>query len=245
MTELATASAKGADTAADLMAKRFAADAADHELVVLHDDGLYRHLRFRSPESGFSWFDLVTWPGNLAIKGDHGGFIFCRLEDMFQFFRGKNINPGYWAEKLPDGGRSVREYSEDVLKSLIEEYLPDYAEQYPERLIAYFAAKAEWKALPYHQIVTTQPPVEPKSVDEIRELIAEYDDNGDLGHIEGARELLRELERAGVVSDTWEWDLNDWDFHFLWCCHAIVWGIAQDDVRRRALAVNEAAGGAA
>jgi hypothetical protein len=161
---------------------------------------------------------------------------------MFEFFRGKGINPGYWAEKLPDSGRSVREYNEDVLKDLIEEYLPEYAEKYPERLTAYMKAAAARSALPYPRNVTTEPPVEPKSVDEIRELIAEYDDNGDLTTAEGARELLRELERRGVVSDTWEWDLNDWDFHFLWCCHAIVWGIQRYDEVNAAAAVAESGG---
>jgi hypothetical protein len=30
-------------------------------------------------------------------------------------------------------------------------------------------------------------------------------------------------------TDTWEWDLGDWDWQFLWCCHAVQWGIGQHD----------------
>jgi hypothetical protein len=33
---------------------------------------------------------------------------------------------------------------------------------------------------------------------------------------------------------TLEWDLRDWDFWFLWCCHAIQWGIRQYDQARAA-----------
>lgn len=42
----------------------------------------------------------MTWPGHLSITGDVGGYTFCRLRDMFEFFRGGQINPGYWGEKL-------------------------------------------------------------------------------------------------------------------------------------------------
>lgn len=68
-----------------------------------------------------------------------------------------------------------------------------------------------------------------KIVEESLEEIQDYDDDGYLMHLDGARELLRELERIGLVSDTWEWDLTDWDFRFLWCLNAIAWGIQQYD----------------
>ena len=51
-----------------------------------------------------------------------------------------------------------------------------------------------------------------------------------------ARELLEKLEALGVVSDIWEWDLRDYEWSFLWCCHAILLGIAQYDAARAAVA---------
>ena len=39
----------------------------------------------------------------------------------------------------------------------------------------------------------------------------------------------RVKDRAWTFDDVWEWDLTTWDWHFLWACHAIVWGIAQYD----------------
>src|SRR3954466_1726422 len=74
-----------------------------HEVTVLHDDGLYRHLRFRSPDHSAYWFDLITVPGCLIFRGDGDSFVFSRTEDMFGFFRSSregSINPTYWSEKL-------------------------------------------------------------------------------------------------------------------------------------------------
>lgn len=35
--------------------KRFAGDTDEHQMTVLHDDGLYRHLRFKAPTTGMYW----------------------------------------------------------------------------------------------------------------------------------------------------------------------------------------------
>lgn len=97
--------------------RAFRANTEKHEMRVLHDDGLYRHLRFAEPGTGIWHFDLVTWPGSLAIRGDIGeGFIFTRIDDMLDFFDNGRRGPGeinvtYWAEKLDRGSRSVREFS--------------------------------------------------------------------------------------------------------------------------------------
>lgn len=90
----------------------FARDTAGHELTVLHAQGLYRHLRMSTPGTGlFSW-EVMTWPGRLAIVGDVAdGFVFDRDPDMLGFFRlgsarrrgaGQmpEIDMGYWAQKL-------------------------------------------------------------------------------------------------------------------------------------------------
>jgi hypothetical protein len=168
-----------------------------HEMTVLHDDGLYRHLRFKSPDHGAYWFDIITWPGCLTIRGDlNTGYTFARMADMFEFFRGKGINPGYWAEKLDAGINSVKEYSEDRFRQLVVDHLDEFADQDP--MLAQ-TAKAEILA------------------------------NKDIVHSEGARSVLSDWEARGAFSNTWEWDLRDFDWSFLWACHAIVFGIAQYD----------------
>ncbi|GAB3656643.1 hypothetical protein [Glycomyces tarimensis] len=191
------------------MAERFARETSDHELTIALDDGMYRHLRFRKPGTGLYWFDLVTWPGILVINGDCGTYVFSRIDDMFEFFRRADgsINPQYWAEKLSDAGRSAKAYSEQVFRARLEEALADYECEYP---------------------------VQTEDVDKARTVIAEHEELADLGYEDNARDLLNELERHTVVVGdlTWEWDLSDWDWQYLWCCHAIVWGIAQYDAAK-------------
>src|SRR5436190_22697501 len=120
-------------------AERFQSDTRDHEMTVLRDDGLYRHLRFKAPDTSFYWFDLITWPGYLAVVGDFGdGYTFTRVPDMFEFFRAKSgwnggsINPMYWAEKIASGRDGVKRYSMDIFRRLIDEHVAYAVQQRPE-----------------------------------------------------------------------------------------------------------------
>jgi len=206
----------------------FAEDVAEHRLIVRLDQGLHRHLLFERREH--SWnnrFELVTWPGKLAISGDRGAHVFSRLPDMFQFFRSNGntlgINPTYWSEKLVDERRSVQVYSEDRLWEKVREHLADAAREYREEL-------AEWRGL------GSDPqwrPFVPEKLRRARELVREARDWGQAAYEDGGRQFLRELEDTDVVSDTYGWDLTDWDFHFLWCLHAIAWGVRQYDAAVR------------
>lgn len=187
------------------MGERFRRDTADHTMTVLHDDGLYRHLRFMKPGSSSYWFEIVTWPGSLAIRGDvDGSLVFSRLADMFEFFRSDHgINPGYWAEKTADHGKSLKEYSEDVFVEAVTDSLKDFADE------------------------------DPALAQTVKAEILSAVRLGDASHEEEARELLRFWEDKGVFSDTWEWGLSDWKWSYLWCCHAIVWAIGQYDAAKQ------------
>lgn len=101
----------------------FPRDTSKHEMTVLHDDGLYRHLRFARPGTNNMSFNIVTWPGYLAYSGDMGDYMFTRLTDMFDFFRGDRINPGYWGEKLVAG--EAKKYSPEVAAAWIAECLAE------------------------------------------------------------------------------------------------------------------------
>jgi hypothetical protein len=185
-------------------AARFARDTRGHEMTVLHDDGLYRHIRFSNNPRGYGeyWFDLITWPGSLTIRGDYGdAYTFSREPDMFPFFRSSRygINPHYWAQKLDRGTNSVKTYSEDLFRQLVVEHFVDSV-QYSD------APRGLGKA--------------------IRAEIL----NQDLTDEREARDLLESFEYEGFeFHDVWEWSFGDWDRSFLWACHAIVWGIARYD----------------
>lgn len=116
------------------VADRFARETKNHTMTVLRDDGLYRHLRFKAPDNGFYWFDLITWPGYLTFVGDGEGYVFTRIEDMFGFFRGSRINPQYWAEKVVDGRGRLKTYSEERFRQLVTEHLDQVADDYPAGL---------------------------------------------------------------------------------------------------------------
>jgi hypothetical protein len=221
--------------------KRFAGDAAWHQMTVLHDDGLYRHLRFARSQvlgpvhvhTGMYYFDLITWPGFLTIVGDFGpSFVFSRERDMFGFFRGPDINPGYWAEKLTSGRAAAKTFAEEkTLRTLVGMYT-EYGQHLPDLWADYRAARAVYDKTPAKQrypFVVRGPrePVMPKTVAELRGEVADAKRCGDLAGEDGVRQLLEGWEVAGVASDTFELDFKDWHRPYLWACHAILWGIRQ------------------
>ncbi|MFB7917063.1 hypothetical protein [Streptomyces sp. NPDC056061] len=117
----------------------FLAETRNHQLVVLHEDGVYRHLRIQAPGTrAWSW-DISTWPGHLATSGDIAdGYMFAREHDMVEFFShagrrdgyysdgAPSIDVRYWAEKLC-GGRSheVKKYEPKVFLQHIKDWLSE------------------------------------------------------------------------------------------------------------------------
>lgn len=199
-------------------AERFARETEHHALTILHDDGLYRHVRCMAPSPMGSayWFELVTVPGSLTFRGDSESYSFARLTDMFEFFRSNpdrlthRISPDYWAEKLTSSPDAVKVYSREKFASLVAEHLKEAEKEYP----GVTAAWAEAIELDY-----------------------------DTDYEESARPALEGFEYRPDGAkpnsepfrfyDTYEWDLRDFDWWYLWACHAIVWGIAQYDQAKR------------
>lgn len=211
---------------------RFRSDTEDHRLTILHDDGIYRHLRFRAEASNFYWYDLITWPGTLTFHGDMGTFTFSRTEDMLEFFRSKKgwpvddqhrINPGYWAEKTPNGGRSCQAYDLDTMTRNIWENVNDLLEH------------ATW---PDSVAQELREQIQTELIDELadhedtdRALVDEFR----FEHVDEVPGILTaEPVYRYEFRDTCEWDTTAWTFHFLWACHAIVTGIEQYDAAKQA-----------
>lgn len=122
--------------------EQFFKDTATHTLTVLRDDGNYRHLRCQKPGTWCYGFDIITWPGYLAISGDMGELMFARSADMIEFFRvgeehhiaggGLYINASYWSEKCKasDGDRKefVPEYFQAYVREQFAEHIADHTE---------------------------------------------------------------------------------------------------------------------
>lgn len=186
----------------DRVHERFTEDTTSHQLQATLHDGLYRHLRFGAPKTSAYWFDLITWPGVLTVHGDCGTFVFSRTTDMFEFFEsdGGHINPHYWSEKLQaPKPQAVREWSRDAYERAVEEWLTQHEEEANDDEMDGLRAAA-------------------------REQLLDREANS----VHEAMSLLYDFEHKGVrISEPYEWNLTDWNFRFLWCCHAIVWGIAK------------------
>lgn len=192
--------------------RRFESDTAGHLTKVIKDDGLYRHLRFMSPHTSAYYYDLVTWPGYLAIVGDAGDFMFARDSDMFEFFSaGGSINPDYWSEKLQGAGKAdVERYSParfvERVKAEVRDWCErwlDYEDIYPQlladavgrRIVSFHAANEE----------------------EASAVLDELD--------EELNEALGHRPQRLHFGDAWEWDLKEYTDRFIWCLFAIVKGI--------------------
>lgn len=204
-----------------VVGQRFGGDVAEHEMHVLLDVDGYRHLRFRAAKSVAYWFDIVCWPGVLAIHGDCGTYVWARERDMFAWFgkSGGRINPRYWAEKLqaPRGSHRVEEYSEQEFVARMREWCRDLVGTWEDEhrdgmrdvRDGFGGDCCEYAA--YEGFVW-------EAVE--RELCG-----WNLPRSEGeAHELLANHEVFGDV-ETWEWEFRGWQYQYLWCCHAVRWGI--------------------
>lgn len=208
---------------------RFARDTADHRMTVLHDDGLYRHLRFRSEANSFYWFDLITVPGSLIFRGDGQSFVFARLTDMFEFFRGPvgRINPGYWAEKLTSSREDgVTKYDEEIFEARVKELVAE-AIEYGDGLEG-LAADVQTEVFESGYLAD-----EP----EARRLLENYQFykvgadrySGGMRRVDGVMTYVARKRPDFEFTEVWEMNFRDYDWWFLWACHAIVWGIASYD----------------
>lgn len=197
----------------------FLHDVREHQIMVIRDDGVSRHIRFKNPGSMCMHFDLITWPGYLCYTGDMGTYLFRRLDDMFRFFRTDAdsawfkskgltlaINLSYWGEKIEavDRGAGFKKWSEDLFKARLRESFDRWAESElrPSEI------ESAWQTV---------------EDDVIREM--------DYGGKETAYRRAMECEINGKrpFQDFWEVDTEDYSHRFVWCCYALAWGIAKYD----------------
>lgn len=111
------------------VAEQFAKDTQEHEFRELHRRGLYGHWKARKAGTGFSWFDIVTWPGVLMINSDQGAYAFSRVENMIGFMSCEQGDGAadYMAEKCiaVDRNSTMRKFAIEIA---IEHAREAYAE---------------------------------------------------------------------------------------------------------------------
>jgi len=191
-------------------AVRFARGTAAHRMTVLHEEGLYRHLRFEAPERGpVGPFELITWPYNLVAKtGWTFHFDIDATPDMFVLFRRTaltgEINPGYWSEKVRAGRDEIEGYNPDLFEQQVKQHVVEAI----------------------------------RNGDAPRGIGAEVTSDifvwGDISHEAGARQALEDFRyQDWTFGKTWEWKFCDYTPGFLHSCHAIRRGIDLWDAARK------------
>ena len=202
--------------------EQFLKDVAAHHVVVLRDEGLYRHVRFHNPSCSWNqWFEIMTWPHRLVYTGDMGTFVFTRLEDMFEFFRSKPgddgelyINTSYWAEKLLAVDRSCRGRGASETEFSIERFRKLVDEEVSSRIVEWdlnATAQAELRAA-------------------IKEMYLGFEEDDE----RGAYAALSNFScKVGAwtfkFEDAWEWNCRSFTYRFVWCCYALAWAIQKYD----------------
>lgn len=201
---------------------RFAKEVEQHEMTIVHDDGLYRHLKFRHTGknySGYYWFDLITAPGVLFFQGDGDGYSFRRLEDMFAFFRDSAYlgrpNIQYWAEKLAGPSeRQVMTYSPEKFKAWLTEEVQDVM---ADGRLPGLAAAIQRDILDAEEMGWDDENAARRLLDDFR-------------HYENEDNRYDHTKHPDFeFVDMWDVSFRDYDWWFLWALEAILWGIGKYD----------------
>ena len=180
--------------------QQFKRDTANHAMEIVKDDGVHRHIRFSKPGTGVDSFTLTTWPGHICFSGDRGTYVFSRVADMFEFFRADRINPGYWSEKCVASDRDgIREYYHYAFRRAVLTDLRGFRQS---------------SDLPSQKLAEIRHHV---STDVLS--MAEEDRYS-------AVTAAMDFEMYGFgMQDFYEHDVTKFTFQFLWCCHALVFGV--------------------
>jgi hypothetical protein len=197
--------------------ERFLQDVEKHQLTILQDDGVYRHLKLSNPDSSAQHFNITTWPNYLCISGDMGCFVFSRLTDMFNFFRADElgVNARYWRGKLE-------------------------APRHDDPSVIAFddtAAENDVKAALNQWVKDTQEDIDDENREEKEQLIEDVTEKvkdellgrDEIGFYHNMRDWDAEETTFDICEALCDHDHKKHKYHFIWCCYAIVWAIQQYD----------------
>lgn len=200
--------------------EQFTKDTAEHQLEVLLDNGLYRHLSLRKLNTSNNSFSITTWPGYLCISGDMGCFTFQRTTDMFEFFRGApgEIAPGYWSEKVQAGAGS------GGARSITVE--PDFS-KYDKRMDEYL--------LDFIKELDASDPETSEKIEHAKEAVEDFKnqrENSEWDIVSRVNNWDSHIAGGMELEDFWdnERSLEKFQYHYIWCCYAIVHAIALYDI---------------
>lgn len=192
----------------------FLKQVAGHEMKVHGNNGLYRHVLFKSENNSRYWFEIVTWPGVLVIRGDLGSFMFTRIEDMIDFFNHDNFglpstkspNFGYWAEKcVAQDKDGIREFSLKLFQS-------NALEAITSALESAFVSGALRKAC----------------LEQFQDDVLDIHFHSEYEAQVAINDFEFDVEGETIqMTDFYEYKNQDYTYSYTWCCYAIAWACKQ------------------
>ncbi|MEN8615532.1 hypothetical protein [Shewanella baltica] len=192
----------------------FLNDVAEHQLTILKDDGVFRHMVL-SQGSFEHRFEITTWPQHLCISGDMGCYVFSRVQDMFCFFRQSGddwgVNASYWEEKV------LAECKTDGTR----EFDAKEADQRLEQFLQWFVEGLD----PTNE-------EEAEAINSATNAVKEFTQNRENAEWDVVYRLNNwDEEDAGgmTLDDFWDGWKDRFTYRFIWCCYAIVFAILQYD----------------
>lgn len=196
--------------------ERFLNEIKTHEVKIIKDDNVFRHLECKRPNTMVCSFHITTWPGHLCISGDMGTYVFSRIRDMFEFFRPSDkelrINKGYWAEKLQaiDRTDGCKKFSSELFEAQVKEVFEEYEFEDEEK------KKEVWQ--------------------EIKDLVLPCAYDGEYVATKATMDFEHE-DAPGLFSDFWEYNFRSYTYLYTWCLYAIVWAIKEYDKKKEKISV--------
>lgn len=188
--------------------ERFLKDVASHQLIVNLDQGVYRDITVKKPNSVDMHYNITTRPGFLIFTGDMGDFIFERTNDMFGFFRSDDgsyyINTGYWGEKVQAG--EVSKFDPGTACESVKQYLTNYLDD-----LDLSDSEDQEKSK--------------QALEAVTDFIGSHQYSSEFDFWEGIN--CWDPDEAGglELSDFWEASTTAKTYRYIWACYAIVHAI--------------------
>jgi hypothetical protein len=174
--------------------ERFEREIQRHQMTVLKNDGLYRHIYVGVPGTSMESFNILTSPEHLFYYGDMGDFVFHRYgsEDMLKFFNTEDlqINTSYWSEKCVAGEKE--EWSIEAFRNAVRHDTEEWDFSNPEE--HYYSLR-----------------------EQVDDLISSEDE------WEAVTNLRDWSNSKHPLNDFWEHNMKEYTPRFLWCLYALSW----------------------
>jgi len=189
--------------------QEFKNSVANHKLTINLDQGLYRDITVKNPESSACAYHVIARPRYLMICGDMGTFVFnVSTNDAFEYFRDKLDNirlSHYYRRKLQAEDVTVKstQFDFDGVISELEEYLDcfeEYCSDLPEDTNFNFEAAKE-------------------AVENFK-LHTDRDEQSYISTIHNW-----DVDEAGgmTLDDFWDGEIGvTATYHYRWCIYAII-----------------------